>query len=90
MQRQIEELDERHLVLQDESRQLSRKLENLKQEESSLNTNKFMSKRQEESVRMFRQLGIQVYTMQQLLEMNEQAPLEQEFQLEAVKYSIFV
>ncbi|WP_149095919.1 chromosome segregation protein SMC [Paenibacillus terrae] len=90
VQRQIETLDARHLLLQDESRQLTGKLENLKQEESSLNTDKFMSKRQEESVRMFRHLGIQVYTMQQLLEMNEQAPLEQEFALEAVKYSIFV
>ncbi|MCM3341218.1 chromosome segregation protein SMC [Paenibacillus sp. MER TA 81-3] len=90
VQLQIESLDARYLVLQDETRQMYQHMEQLKQEAASLQAEQALSKRQEQSVRVFRQKGIQVYTLQQLLEMDEHAPLDQEFMLEAVKYSVFV
>ncbi|MFW5438563.1 AAA family ATPase [Paenibacillus apiarius] len=90
VQLQIESLDAQYLMLQDETRLMAQHMEQLKQEASSLQAEQVLSKRQEQSIRAFKQIGIHVYTMQQLLEMDEQAPLNQEFKLEAVKYSVFV
>jgi chromosome segregation protein len=90
VQQQLELLDSRYVQLQDQIRQARRQLEQLTEEESSLKSDRILSRRQEQSVKLFKRMGIQVYTMQQLLEMDSRASLEQEFMLEAVKYTVFV
>ncbi|MNW24985.1 Chromosome partition protein Smc [compost metagenome] len=90
VQQQLELLESRYVQLQDQIRHFNRQLEQLAEEESSLKSDRILSRRQEQSVKLFSRMGIQVYTMQQLLEMDSRASLEQEFVLEAVKYTVFV
>lgn len=56
---------------------------------AALEKNQVVSKRQQESIRQMIRMGINVYPLQSLIELQENAPIEAEKQLDAIKYTIF-
>ncbi|MFD1773724.1 chromosome segregation protein SMC [Paenibacillus rhizophilus] len=91
LERETDSLEIRRSSLRDSERELERSIQSLTDElESLTKSNGMYSLRQEASIRRLRGRGIAVYTLRDLLEMDEQIPLEREEQLESIKYTLFV
>lgn len=55
----------------------------------ALETNQPVSKRQEDVLKQMKRLGIQAYPLQSLVELHDDASIEAEKKLDAIKYTIF-
>ncbi|MFM9331573.1 chromosome segregation protein SMC [Paenibacillus mesotrionivorans] len=90
LEKEAEQLENRRIVLQDHDRKLDETLHSLHEELRALTHNEIRSLRQDTSIRYLERKGLTVYTMRDLLEMDDNSPLEQEKKLEPVKYTLFV
>jgi len=90
LEQEAQQLEERRVDWQDQLRKMDELLRVLQQERQALTRNEARSLRQDTSIRMLEHRGFTVYTLRDLLEMDEHSPLELEKKLEPIKYSLFV
>ncbi|WP_249865071.1 chromosome segregation protein SMC [Paenibacillus konkukensis] len=90
LEHEAETLECKRSDQQDRDRGLCEKIRLLEEELDALTRNEIRSLRQDTSIRYLERLGLTVFTIRDLLEMDEHSPLEQEKKLEPIKYTLFV
>lgn len=69
--------------------QLKEYMKETRDELSALENNQVVSKRQQEVLNEMKQADVRAYPLQSLIELQDNAPVEAEHQLDAIKYTIF-
>ncbi|WP_339166804.1 AAA family ATPase [Paenibacillus sp. FSL R5-0341] len=87
---EAQQLEKKRIELQDQRRKLEDTLQLLRKERQALTRDEVRSIRQDTSIRRLEERGLTVYTLRDLLEMDEHSPLELEKRLEPIKYTLFV
>ncbi|RXZ79205.1 chromosome segregation protein SMC [Paenibacillaceae bacterium] len=90
LERELSQLEHQRGELRDQERELTRVIQALQEQVQALTSKEVRSRRQEKSIRHLQAAGYTVYTMRDLLELDEQTALEREDRLEAIKYTLFV
>ncbi|AHV96774.1 hypothetical protein [Paenibacillus sabinae] len=91
LEREVESLESRRSALLDSGRELEQGIRSMKEEVFTLmKGGGMLSLRQAKSIGRLRGQGLTVYTLPDLLEMDEHVPLEREERLDAIKYTLFV
>lgn len=85
----IKKLDEEIISFKNEYLTLSNKVGELKKEKASLLENRDLSQRQSESLVYLRSRNIKAFPLRELVELDEQAQLNDEQLFHAIKYTIF-
>lgn len=85
----IKKLDNEINILKNEQLTLSNDVQKLKKEMQLLQENRDLSQRQSESLNYLRTRNIKAYPLRELVELDEQAKLNDELQFNAIKYTIF-
>jgi chromosome segregation ATPase len=89
VQEKIDTLDTRIAENKERKRNLSRQLDELKEELVLLEEERDLSARQIESLKFFRSQQIKAYPLRELIELDETAKLKDEQLFNAIKYTIF-
>lgn len=85
----IKQLDENITADKDEQWNMTRYIQELRDELLLLGENRNLSQRQSESLKLFRSQKIKAYPLRELIELDEQALLRDERLFNAIKYTIF-
>ncbi|PWK03962.1 hypothetical protein [Tumebacillus permanentifrigoris] len=90
VQVEIERLEHDRRQWNEELHQWQKFCVQLREEQATLQSNRFVSPRQEKSIRFFRERGVDVYPLRELIELDENSSLTQEAKFDAIKYTLFV
>ncbi|WP_017690423.1 hypothetical protein [Paenibacillus sp. PAMC 26794] len=89
VQEEMTALEEQLNVNKDLKRDLLHQRQEFLDESDRLASNRDWSSRQRQSLSYFDKRGVQAYSLRDLIEMDEGAPLQSEERLEPIKYAIF-
>lgn len=90
VKQELGNVEKRLREVKDEQYELSEELKKKEEERRNLTLNHYVSPRQQQSLQYFKRLGIRAFALRDLVEMSEEAQLQNETIFDTIKYSIFV